>query len=118
MYCIRVELGERSYWVEVESGLLASGRAAEVVAGIAQGGRICIVTHPSLFSAYAEPLLEGLKARSLAVSTITIPPGERFKSLKTVARLYSRFLEARLDRKSLVVAVGGGVLGDLTGFAA
>ena len=116
--CIAVALGERSYTVHIGAGMLASGRAAEIVSRAARGKRVCLVTHPALAADYAAPLAETLQALDLDTTTVTIPAGERFKHLNTVARLYQEFLNAGLDRKSLVVAVGGGVLGDIVGFAA
>jgi 3-dehydroquinate synthase len=76
------------------------------------------VTHPALQAAYAAPLASTLNAQGFDTTTVTLSAGERFKNLNTVARLYRDFIAAGLDRKSLVVAVGGGVLGDMVGFAA
>lgn len=116
--CIPVALGERSYAIHIGTGLLASGRAGEIAARVASGKRVCIVTHPALQNDYAVPLSAALTAQGLTPTIVTIPAGERFKHLNTVARLYREFIAAGLDRKSLVVAVGGGVLGDIVGFAA
>jgi 3-dehydroquinate synthase len=117
-HAIPVSLGDRSYCIEIAPGLLASERAAEIIAAVAPGKRVCLVTHPKLQAAYAAPLQEGLARHGFAVSTVTIPPGEHVKNLRTVAKLYTAFLAAGLDRKSLVIVVGGGVSGDLVGFAA
>lgn len=118
MECISVSLGDRSYDIEISAGLLASERAGDVIATFAPGKRVCLVTHPGLKEAYALPIARQLEARNIAALIVTIPPGEHTKNLRTVSRLYSLFVEAKLDRKSLVVAVGGGVLGDMVGFAA
>lgn len=117
-YCIPVALEDRSYDIVIEPGALTSGAAVERILPIAAGNRLCIVTHPGLEAAYAAPLAQGLSTQGLNVTTVRIPAGERAKNLRTVARLYDAFLAAGLDRKSLVIAVGGGVLGDLVGFAA
>lgn len=117
-YSIPVSLGERSYTIEIACGLIESGRAAQVIAAKANGGRICLVTHPGLKAHYAEPIAAGLISGGRTPAIVTIPAGERAKTLRAVARLYDAFLEARLDRKSLIIAVGGGVLGDIVGFAA
>ena len=93
-------------------------RAAERIAAIANGRRVCLVTHPKLRAAYCDPIANGLASLDLAPFTALIPAGERHKTLKTIALLYDAFLEAKCDRKSLVVAIGGGVLGDMVGFAA
>ncbi len=117
-HLVPVALAERSYSVDIESGLIASGRAAQEIARIAKGKRVCVVTSPRLCEPYAAPIAAGLREAGFEVTTTLVPAGERFKTLSTVARLYSEFLKAGLDRKSLVVAVGGGVLGDIVGFAA
>jgi 3-dehydroquinate synthase len=118
MECISVPLGERSYAIEIGAGLIASGRAGDTIAKVAPGKRACIVTHPGLKDAYAAPILQRLEAQGIASTLVTIAPGERTKNLHSIARLYSAFVQAGLDRKSLIVAVGGGVLGDMAGFAA
>ena len=115
---VPVALNERSYEIEIQAGLIASGQAAEQIAKIAGGHRVCLVTHPKLQAAYCAPIESGLRERGIAPHTAQIPAGERYKTLKTIARLYDAFLEAKLDRKSLAVAIGGGVLGDMAGFAA
>jgi 3-dehydroquinate synthase len=115
---IEVALADRAYPILIEKGILASGSAAEKISESVPARRVCIVTHPGLRAAYVAPIEAGMRSRGISVTTVTIPPGERYKTLKTVARLYNAFLEAGLDRKGLVVAVGGGVLGDITGFAA
>jgi 3-dehydroquinate synthase len=115
---IQVALADRSYPILIQKGILASGVAAEKISESVPAQRVCIVTHPGLRAPYAAPIEAGLRAHGVSVTTVTIPPGERYKTLKTVARLYDAFLKAGLDRKGLVVAVGGGVLGDITGFAA
>jgi len=115
---VPVALGDRSYAILISSGMIVSGEAADRIAALAPGARACVVTHPGLQAAYAQPIAEGLRARGLAAAMVTVPPGERTKNLRAVARLYARFLAAGLDRQGIVVAVGGGVLGDLAGFAA
>ena len=115
---IVVELGERSYDIDIEAGLIASGRAGERIAELAGSGRVCVVTHPELREWYAEPISRQLTALDVSTCLTNIPSGEQSKTLDTVAKLYAVFAAAGLDRKSLVVAVGGGVLGDMAGFAA
>lgn len=116
--CLPVSLGDRSYHIHIAPGLLESGQAAEIIATTTPARRACIVTHPALADAYAVPLQEGLTARGMRVETTLLPPGERYKNLRAVERLYTAFLEAKLDRKGLVIVVGGGVPGDVVGFAA
>lgn len=115
---IDVALAERTYKVLIEEGLIASGAGAETIVECVPSDRVCIVTHPGLRLAYADPLASRLMELGVSVTTVSIPPGERYKTLNTVARLYDAFIQARLDRKGVVIAVGGGVLGDIAGFAA
>lgn len=115
---IPVALGDRSYDIHIAAGMLASGHAAEIVASVTCARRVCLVTHPGLQAAYAAPLAAGLQARGVVTTTLTVPPGERRKNLRSVARLYAAFLAAGLDRQGVVIAIGGGVLGDMAGFAA
>ena len=115
---IRVDLEARSYDIDIAAGLIASGMAGERLAALANGGRVCLVTHPELHDWYAAPLAAQLSALGNAPILLSVPSGEQAKTLATVAQLYSGFAGARLDRKSLIVAVGGGVLGDMAGFAA
>lgn len=114
---ISVELGARSYEIVIQEGLIQTGGAA-IIASLAKSKKIAFVTHPHLSRNYAEPLADALKAQGFEISIIPVAAGERSKNLAAVGRLYTAFLDAKLDRKSLIVAVGGGVIGDLVGFAA
>jgi len=77
-------------------------------------GRIAVVTNDTIAPLYGEKLVERLPNATL----ITVPDGEQYKTLDTVSQLYSAFLREGMDRKSVVVALGGGVVGDMAGFAA
>jgi 3-dehydroquinate synthase len=79
---------------------------------------VVLLTHPHLAERYAAPILEGLRTHGLPVHLLTLPAGERTKNLTTAARCYDRLLALGLDRRSLLVTLGGGVLGDLGGFLA
>src|SRR5437588_10730630 len=98
---VPVALGDRSYSILIAPGMIASGQAAEQIVSLARGSRVCMVTHPGLCAAYAQPLEEGLRAIGIPVTTVTVPPGERMKNLRAVARLYGQFLAAGLDRQGL-----------------
>ncbi|MEP6755283.1 MAG: 3-dehydroquinate synthase [Chthonomonadales bacterium] len=113
---IRVTLPSQSYPIHVGYGNLDN-----VASQIISGGKYTsclIVSHPKLQSLYASGIEDGLTRSDLRTSTFTIAPGERYKSLRTVERIYTEMLRCGLDRKSLLVSVGGGVLGDMVGFAA
>src|SRR5262245_60539048 len=81
-------------------------------------GRCAVITNPTIGPYHAEPLLQSLQESGFVSTRIDIPDGEQFKTLATVAGLYGRLVETKLDRRSLIIALGGGVLGDTVGFAA
>ncbi len=81
-------------------------------------GLCAVITNETVGPYHADPLLSSLVTAGFNPVRINIPDGEQFKTLDTVARLYDKFIEAKLDRRSPVIALGGGVLGDTVGFAA
>ncbi len=97
-------------------GLIAE--AAAMIGEMAGTGGVTVVTNPGLRELYARPILDGLGESGCAASVVEIPDGERFKTLATVETIYDAVLARGGDRSSLVVAVGGGVIGDVAGFAA
>ncbi len=113
---VHVALGERSYDVELGDDWLETiGRRAADKLG---AERVAIVTVPSVARRYAPLLTKGLAARGAKVDRIVVPDGDATKNLKQLGLLYDRFLEHGMDRSSGVVTLGGGVAGDLGGFAA
>ena len=109
-----VELAERRYSISVGHGL---GRLLpEVLEGF-RGRRLVLVAGRRVFSLHGRAVERSLRALG-PVHVALLPDGERFKSRKTLDSLYDAFLEARLGRDGLVVALGGGVVGSLAGFAA
>ena len=111
---LRVDLGERSYQVHVGAGLLA--RAGDLIARATASSRVFIITNPIVDRLHGDNLRRGLIGAS--TETILVPAGERQKSLRRAALLYDRLLESGADRHSVIVAFGGGVIGDLAGFVA
>jgi shikimate kinase/3-dehydroquinate synthase len=103
------------YPVLIAPSLVA--RAAETVSERIQPTRVAILTHPKL-QHLAEPLNAAFTRHGVPAHTITLPSGERIKSLRMAERLYAQLLEAGCERGSLLIVVGGGVLGDLGGFVA
>jgi shikimate kinase len=81
-------------------------------------GQVVLVTNPTVRDLYTALVAESLQTASFQVTTCTVPDGEAHKTLDTVRTLYDCFIEAGLDRRSVVLALGGGVIGDMTGFAA
>jgi 3-dehydroquinate synthase len=112
---VPVPLGDRAYDILVGRGLLdqAAGRIAALKARAA-----AIVTDEHVGPLYAGALAGALEAAGLRTSIITLPPGEATKSYASLERVCDAVLAARIERGDLVVALGGGVMGDLAGFAA
>lgn len=82
------------------------------------GQKLLVVSNPVVFRHYGERLVQSLTAVGYQVSTCILPAGERYKTLRSVQKIYDAAYEAKLERKSAMVALGGGVIGDMTGFAA
>jgi len=116
MQRINIDLGERSYDILLGSGLF--DRVGEILSQVLQPSRIILVTHPSLFRLYGDKVLAGLKKQGWATDIIEVPEGETSKSLQQADIIYDRLLDFNCDRKSVLIALGGGVIGDLTGFVA
>ena len=113
---VPVELGERSYSVELGRDWLETiGRR---IADRLGTERVALVTVPTIARRYAPMLTRGLRAKGVRVGRIVVPDGDSTKSLGELAKLYDHFLDQGLDRQSAVVTLGGGVVGDLGGFAA
>lgn len=113
---VRVELGERSYSILIGTGLLARSGSLFKERGVK--GRILTVTNPTVAQWYLTPLLDSLADVGYQAETVLIPDGEEYKSLEQAGRIYDKLVDGEYDRKSVLVALGGGVIGDLTGFAA
>lgn len=114
MTIVNVALGERSYEVRIETGLLA--RAGEHVAPLA-GSRPVVIVADENVAVHRTALAAALSAAGVRSETITIPSGERSKSWATLERLCDELLALGVERGDHVVALGGGVVGDLVGFA-
>jgi 3-dehydroquinate synthase len=113
---IMVELGDRSYPVVVGSGVLA--QVGERVATLALGGRCALLTSERVGAFYRAPVVNALRTAGVDPTVVEIPDGEEHKSLAWLALVYDRLLEAGIERTTPLVALGGGVIGDLGGFAA
>jgi len=113
---IPVPIPGAAYGIYLAPGLLS--RAGRVLRELGLGGRAVVVTNPLVGRLYAELLGQGLGAAGYEWAVVEIPDGEIYKTLDTVARLYAEFLRLGLERSSTVLALGGGVVGDVAGFAA
>ena len=108
---------EGSYHICIGEGLLAKAGLLLANRGLRQGGA-AIVTNPMIAPYHAETLATSLRAAGFTPTICTVPEGEQHKTLASIASLYDQFLAAGLDRKSPVISLGGGVIGDMAGFAA
>ncbi len=113
---ISVALGDRSYDVLIEPGLIA--RAGELIAARLGSGKCGIVTDANVAARHLAPLEASLKAAGRHAGTVVLPPGEATKGFASLSSLCEALLEMGLERRDLVIALGGGVIGDLAGFAA
>ena len=116
MSIIRVNLGAKSYNIEIAAGLLNT--AGEKIRSISKAQRAAVISDSNVDTLYGERLQAALAGSGFKVTRIVFPAGEKSKCLAELARIYDRLAEAGITRSDLVVALGGGVTGDLGGFAA
>ena len=112
---LNVDLGERSYPITIGAGLLADpGLLAQHIGG----HKVAIVTNTTVAPLYLEQVAAPLRAAGRDVLTVVLPDGEEHKNWASLMHIFDALLEHKCDRKTTLVALGGGVIGDLTGFAA
>lgn len=115
---VTVDLGDRSYPIYIGSGLLDDG---EALRRHVRGSTALVVTNETIAKlGYLERTVRALEGadKHIRVETVVLPDGEEYKSLEVLNMVYTRALETRLDRGTTFVALGGGVIGDMTGYAA
>ncbi|MEY8876091.1 MAG: 3-dehydroquinate synthase [Leptothrix sp. (in: b-proteobacteria)] len=112
---VGVELADRRYDIHIGRGLIG---AAESWAGLPAAGTAVIVTNTTVAPLYAQAVQQALAGRHARVLTVELPDGEAYKDWQTLNLIFDRLLTDACDRKTLLVALGGGVIGDMTGFAA
>ena len=113
---VKVELGINSYEIYVGSGLLAQTGHWLKESGFS--GKLVIITDPTVKGLYGEALNQSLDKDGFNVTTLLVPEGEEQKSLETAGRLYHELTDCYAERATPILALGGGVIGDLTGFVA
>jgi 3-dehydroquinate synthase len=113
---LRVELGERSYEIVIAEGILDG--LGEAVSALKATPKIGIVSNPTVFGLYGGRTEASLRAAGFEPVVVTVPDGEEYKNLEWTEKVLTGLLGAGLDRGSAVVALGGGVVGDMAGFAA
>ncbi len=113
MQTLELSLGERSYPIHIGSGLISDSALLERSVAAEQ---VLIVTNETVAPLYLERLERGLRTRNTAA--LVLPDGEQYKTLDTFSRIVDRLIELRFHRDACVVALGGGVVGDVAGYAA
>jgi 3-dehydroquinate synthase len=116
MATLTVGLADRSYPIRIGAGTLWD--LGEACAGLGLGKKTAIVTNPTVAAPYLEPVRRSLTRAGFAVTVCEVPDGERYKTTRWVGRIYDHLVSERFDRESFVTALGGGVVGDMAGFAA
>lgn len=116
MSVICVNLPSESYDIAIAPGNL--DLLGEKMAALKLGKKVLLVSNPAVFSHYGEKAIASLQAAGFDVTTCILNDGEQYKNLASVQQIYDKALETHLERSSTMVALGGGVVGDMTGFAA
>lgn len=113
---VPVSLAERSYDIEIGRGVLAS--AGSFIAARVQSRHAVVIADTNVVAPHAQQVLQSLAAAGFRADLVTVPAGETSKCVPELSRLWDELLKLRADRKTVIIAVGGGVTGDLAGFAA
>lgn len=116
MEVLKVNIPGREYEIAIGSGLLK--KSGETIRKISSAKKAAVVTDSNVGPLYAETLVKSLHDNGFMTTIITIPAGEKSKSAEMLMKLYDEMLDFGLTRTDLVIALGGGVVGDLTGYAA
>ncbi len=114
MLCVNVELQERCYPILIGNGLLQDERSYPVK----RGERVMIVTNPTVAQFYLDTVTFALKKRGCEVDHVLLPDGEKYKTLESLNLIFTALLQGNHGRDTTIIALGGGVIGDVAGFAA
>lgn len=115
MRTLGVALGERSYPIHIGSGLLDN---AGLITPLLPQKRVAVVTNTTIAPLYLDRLTASLKSAGVAVVSIVLPDGEQYKTWETLNLIFDALIANRCERRTALIALGGGVVGDMTGFAA
>jgi len=113
---VRARLGRDSYNIHIGSGLLA--QTSQLLREIGFGNKLAVITNPSVKSLYAGTLEQSLAKDGFQLTILEVPEGEEQKSLETAGKLYQQLTDFYAERSTPILALGGGVIGDLAGFVA
>lgn len=116
MKTLRVNIPQREYDIHIGTGIL--NKAGELIREIADCKRAVVVTDTNVEGLYAKTLSSSLTSNGFEVKVITVKAGEQSKSLPVLEMLYREMLAFKMTRNDIIIALGGGVVGDLTGYAA
>ncbi|MSP39103.1 MAG: 3-dehydroquinate synthase [Deltaproteobacteria bacterium] len=116
MQTLNVNLGARSYPIHIGAGILPC--AGELLAQAGMRGKVAVVTNSTIAPLYLDGMVKALTQSGFTAVPILLPDGEEHKNLHTLQIIFDRLIAERFERKSCVLALGGGVVGDLAGFAA
>ena len=114
--CVHVPLGDRAYDIHIGQGLL--GKSAQYIKPFLRRAKVVIVTDSNVALLHLSSLEEALEKSGITHSTLTLPAGENTKSWPFLSQTIDFFLNEKVERRDVVIALGGGVIGDLVGFAA
>ena len=112
---VQIDLAERSYPIDIGSGLLSK---ASTYQHLPKAATALVVSNETVAPLYAAPLMQALQGHYARVLLVTLPDGEVYKDWPTLQLIFDALLENGCDRKTVLFALGGGVVGDMTGFAA
>lgn len=115
METVRVDLGERSYNIVIDSGILPN--IGERIKGF-DFSKVAVISNPTVFNLYGDVVINSLKNAGFEPLHVIIPDGEEYKNYSQTYQILTELLKNKLDRKSCLIALGGGVIGDITGFVA
>lgn len=113
MQTVQVDLGDRSYPIYIGAGLLTS---SNLILPHLKSGQVCVVTNDTVGPLYLQKLIGNLSDKDIA--RVELPDGETFKNLATLNQIFDELLSKRHNRNTTLIALGGGVVGDMCGFAA
>lgn len=115
MQTVRIALGERGYAIHIGGDLLAR---PELITSVLPHPRVAVVSNTTVAPLYLEPLCAGLRGAKIDVVPVVLPDGEARKNWDTLQLVFDALLVNRCDRQTTIIALGGGVVGDIAGFAA
>lgn len=116
MKTLEIRLSPKKYSIAIEKGIL--GKIGEEIRKIYQNKKIAIITDSNVEGLYGKKLIDSLSKNNFKTKTIVIEPGEKSKSLETAKCIYEGLLDFEITRSDMVLAFGGGVVGDIGGFVA